>query len=103
MIQFGSLNYAELKFEQIKATIELRDAQWIDVSLRFKLKQGSVLPADMTELSALIICTYSGAVAQIVPQDEERDCEFQFTDEEKEQLLAFYERNVKQELQSQLR
>ncbi|NHN30677.1 hypothetical protein [Paenibacillus agricola] len=101
MIQFGSLHYAELKFEQIRATTELRDAQWIDVLLRFELKQGSVLPEDLTELSALIICTYAGAVAQIVPQDEGRDCEFQFTEDEKEQLLGYYEQNVKQELQAQ--
>jgi hypothetical protein len=102
MIQFGSLNVAELKFERIRATIEWRDAQWIDVWLRFELKPGSVLPEEITELSALAICTYSGAVAQIVPQDEGRDCEFQFTEDEKRQLLDFYEQNIKHELQSQI-
>jgi hypothetical protein len=103
MIQFGSLDYAELKFHQLRSQIEPRDTQWIDVELRFELDQGTMLPNDITELSALIICTYAGAVVQIVPQDEGRDCEYQFTEDEKRQLLGFYEQNVKLRLQSQLK
>ncbi|OXM87848.1 hypothetical protein [Paenibacillus rigui] len=98
MIQYGSTDLHELRFSSMRASIELRDAQWIDVEVLFELDlhQGSELPADLSELSALLICTYGGDIVQIVPQDEGRDCEYQFTDAEKEQLRQFYEQSVKQ-------
>jgi hypothetical protein len=98
MIQYGSLIHTELCFDKIRAQIDLRDEQWIDVELRLELDPGSVLPDDLSELTALLICTYSGDIAQIVPQDEGRDCEYQFTDGEKEQLRYYYEQNVKSRL-----
>lgn len=101
MIQFGSLDYAELRFQQLRAAIELRDSQWIDVELYFELEPGSKLPEGLTELSALLICTYAGDIAQIVPQDEGRDCEFQFTSDEKAQLVSYYESSVRSRLEAQ--
>ncbi|MEK3723460.1 hypothetical protein [Paenibacillus sp. FSL H8-0034] len=100
MIQFGSLDYAELRFQQMRATVEIRDKQWIDVELHLELEEGMALPDDFTELTALIFCTYAGEIAQIVPQDEGRDCEYQFTADEKEQLIHYYEQNVKPKLLS---
>lgn len=98
MIQYGSVEVKELKFEQLKSTIELRDDQWVDVEIRFELNKSSELPEDITDLTALLICTYAGGIAQIVPQDEGRDCEYQFTESEKEQLRTYYEKEVKPRL-----
>lgn len=100
MIQYGSTEVHELKFVSLRASIELRDQQWIDVEVQFELDEvnGSALPEDLTELSALLICTYAGQIAQIVPQDEGRDCEYQFTESEKEQLRNYYEHAVEKQL-----
>jgi len=98
MIQYGSVQIQELKFTELRATIDVRDEQWIDVEVRFELQNSGALPNDISDLSALLICTYAGGIAQIVPQDEGRDCEYQFTEAEKAQLRDFYELYVKQEL-----
>ncbi|MFH5184536.1 hypothetical protein ACHHV8_18865 [Paenibacillus sp. TAB 01] len=100
MIQYGSTDVHELLFASMRASIELRDRQWIDVEIQFELdwENGAALPDDVTELSALLICTYNGEIAQIVPQDEGRDCEFQFTESEKAQLRHYYEQSVKNQL-----
>ncbi|WP_282935404.1 hypothetical protein [Paenibacillus sp. RC67] len=102
MIQYGSVEVKDLKFIHMKSTIELRDEQWIDIEVRFGLGEGSELPNDITDLSALLICSYSGGIAQIVPQDEGRDCEYQFTESEKEQLRTYYENEVKPKLLSKV-
>lgn len=65
MIQFGSLDYAELRFHQMRATVEIRDKQWIDVELHLELEEGMVLPDDFTELTALIFCTYAGKLRKL--------------------------------------
>ncbi|WP_028548261.1 hypothetical protein [Paenibacillus sp. UNC451MF] len=95
MIQYGSVDVKELKFHRMKSTVDLRDEQWIDVEVRFDLGEGSELPHDLTDLSALLICSYSGGIAQIIPQDEGRDCEYQFTELEKAQLKDYYENEVR--------
>lgn len=102
MIQYGSSELHELRFVQMRATAERR-GQWLDVEIRFDLAEDSELPEQLEELTALLICTQDGAVVQIVPQDEGRDCEFQFTELEKEQLRSFYERGVLPKLAELLR
>lgn len=102
MIQYGSPEAKDLTFNRLRARAERReDGQWIDVEVRFDLAEGT-LPDGIEELTALIICTARGDIVQIVPQDEGRDCEFQFTDNEKAQLAAYYEAEVKPRLDAQL-
>ncbi|MCR8631821.1 MULTISPECIES: hypothetical protein [Paenibacillus] len=98
MIQYGSEHNADLKFLQLQASIEVRDSQWVDVELSFELSEDSLMPTDLTDLTALLVCTRSGEIFQIVPQDEGRDCEYQFTEAEKVQLRQFYEAQVKSRL-----
>ncbi|MCS7461083.1 hypothetical protein N0M98_13095 [Paenibacillus doosanensis] len=98
MIQYGSVDVKEMQLIRLRASIDLRDEQWIDVEIRFGVGNADTIPDDVTDLTALLICTYSGGVAQIVPQDGGIDCEYQFTPGEKEQLLAFYELQVKPQL-----
>ncbi|ALS22435.1 hypothetical protein [Paenibacillus naphthalenovorans] len=95
MIAYGGTELKELRFERMEARIEPRDEQWIDVEVRFRLADGSVPPEGFEELSALLICTHDGEIFDIVPQDEGRDCEFRFTESEKQQLRSFYEREVR--------
>jgi len=92
MIKYGSDHITELVFRDMSARIELRDGgQWVDIEIRFALDPGTPAPEDLIDLTALVICTAGGAIAQIVPQDEGIDCEYQFTASEKEQLRQFVE------------
>ncbi|NOU93817.1 hypothetical protein GC093_11360 [Paenibacillus sp. LMG 31456] len=98
MIQYGSDDHSDLIFQRLHASIEPRDSQWVDVELSFELSPESVMPTDLLDLTALLVCTHSGEIFQIVPQDEGRDCEYQFTETEKVQLRQYYETQVKPKL-----
>ncbi|MDQ0057995.1 hypothetical protein [Paenibacillus harenae] len=89
MIKYGLDRVTELRFRAIKPSIERRDHQWMDITLRFELEADTPVPDDLIDFTALVICTHSGAIAQIVPQDEGCDCEYQFTVGEKEQITNF--------------
>lgn len=91
MIKYGLDRITELQFTAFHPTIERRDGQWIDISLRFELAQETAAPDDLIDLTALVICTHAGAIAQIVPQDEGIDCDYQFTAGEKDQITAYIE------------
>lgn len=96
MIRYGDPVVEELRFTQLKAIVEPRDdGQWVDVEISFGLGEGCRVPEGIEDLTALLICTRAGDIVQIVPQDEGRDCEFQFTEEEKQQLRRFYEQEVR--------
>lgn len=98
MIRYGDTEAQELKFVRLRAQAGPRDEQWTDVEVRFDLEPGTTLPEEISELTGWIICTRSGDIVQIVPQDEGRDIEFQFTDQEKEQLRTYYESEVRPRL-----
>ncbi len=90
MIQYMSENVHELIFSRFIPSVEIRDEQWVDIELRFEFaSESDPIPEVISELTALVICTHQGAIAQIVPQDEGCDCEFQFTPQEKEQITQF--------------
>ncbi|WP_248925658.1 hypothetical protein [Paenibacillus hamazuiensis] len=94
MLKYGSPETGELRFKAFRSRVERRDEQWIDVELRFELEEGSALPDDVTDLTALVICTKKGDVFQVVPQDEGMDCEYQFTPSEKEQIIRYVEQEL---------
>jgi hypothetical protein len=91
MIKYGLDKVTELKFQGFQAAIEQRDGQWVDIELRFQLAEATPAPDDLIDLTGLVICTHEGQIAQIVPQDEGIDCEYQFTVGEKEQIRAYIE------------
>lgn len=93
MIKYGSDRITELKFKDFYPRIERRDHQWVDIVLRPELSEQTTLPDDLIDFTALVICTTNGTVVQILPQDEDCDCEYQFTFSEKEQIRAFVERD----------
>lgn len=92
MLKYGSPDTTELKFKRFVAEVEPRDEQWIDIVLRFELEEENAIPLDVTDLTALVICTRGGEIFQMVPQDEGCDCEYQFTPGEKEQIRDYVER-----------
>jgi len=100
MIKYGSDRITELNFVSFQPTIERRNEQWVDIALDFELAANTPAPDDLIDLSALVICTADGAIAQMIPLDEDCDCEYQFTAGEKEQIAAF----INQEhIQAQIR
>ncbi|MFD0587073.1 hypothetical protein ACFQZE_03570 [Paenibacillus sp. GCM10027627] len=91
MIKYGLDRVMELKFVEFRPVIEKRDEQWIDIVLHPVLDKATPIPDDLIQFSALVICTLDGTVVQMVPQDEDCDCEYQFTFSEKEQIKSFVE------------
>ncbi|UVI27652.1 hypothetical protein [Paenibacillus spongiae] len=91
MIQYGSDRVYELKFNAYYPKLERRNDQWVDIDLKLVLSPDTPAPAETTDLTALVICTVHGVIAQIVPLDEGCDCEFQFTADEKAQITAYIE------------
>lgn len=91
MIKYGLERVTELKFEAYKVNMERRDNQWVDITLHFEVAADTPIPDDLIDFSGLVICTLGGNIAQIVPQDEDCDCEYQFTTFEKEQIRTYIE------------
>ncbi|WP_424768902.1 hypothetical protein [Paenibacillus sp. sgz302251] len=102
MIKYGLDRITELKFQSFQPVIERRDDQWVDIVLRFELSPAAEAPSDLIDFTALVICTLDGAIAQMIPQDEGCDCEYQFTVGEKEQITAIImQPDIQAEIQKQ--
>lgn len=98
MIKYGLDTVQHLQFLQFIPRIELRpDGQWIDIELRFEVAEATPLPDDVVDLTILAICTSRGQLAQVIPQDEGIDCEYQFTPLEKEQIERYIDSAVLQQ------
>ncbi|WP_214629768.1 hypothetical protein [Paenibacillus agaridevorans] len=89
MIKYGLDTVAELKFSSFEFRIERRDEQWVDIYLQPGLEEETPVPSDMIAFTIWVICTHDGTVVQMLPQDEDCDCEYGFTVGEKEQIAAF--------------
>ncbi|MBO7746014.1 hypothetical protein I8J29_17535 [Paenibacillus sp. MWE-103] len=97
MIQYGSDTVTHLKFRSFAPRLERRDAQWIDIELAVDVDPATPVPSGLAAMTALVICTHGGVIAQIVPLDEGTDCEFQFTADEKDQIRAYIEDEAMQQ------
>ncbi|REK77099.1 hypothetical protein [Paenibacillus paeoniae] len=89
MIKYGSDHITELRFTSFDATIERRDDQWVDIVLRPTLDEGTPVPDDLIQFTLYVICTLDGTIVQMIPQDDDCDCEYQLTFSEKEQVRAY--------------
>lgn len=94
MIKYGQTEIKDLKFHSFQSIVETRDDLLMDIWLRFELDESTPLPEDLTELSAWVIATHQGKIVEIVPQDEGTDCEYRFTQEEKQQIIDYVEEEV---------
>ncbi|MCU6708173.1 hypothetical protein M6D81_05560 [Paenibacillus sp. J5C_2022] len=96
MIKYGLDRITELKFRSFMPHVERRDEQWIDIVLQPELAEATPVPDDVIDFTILVICTHDGTIVQMVPQDEDCDCEYGFTVGEKEQIAAYVASDVMQ-------
>lgn len=89
MFRYGEDMPKELKFTGFEASVDRRDAQWIDAELVLRVDASTPLPDDVIDLTALVVCTHAGHPIQIEALDEGIDCEYQFTIFEKEQIERY--------------
>src|SRR5690606_3891351 len=89
MIKNGSEHVTELRFEAMSARLELRNDQWVDIDIRSTGEEATPVPHDLIGRSARVITSTAGLIAQIVPQDEGCDCDYQLTGQEKEQRAGY--------------
>lgn len=94
MIKYGQTEIQDLKFHSFRSNVESRDDLLMDIWIRFELDASTPLPEDLTELTAWVIATHQGRIVEIVPQDEGTDCEYRFTQEEKQQITRYVEEEV---------
>ncbi|MFF2887426.1 hypothetical protein [Paenibacillus sp. NPDC057967] len=102
MIKYGSDQITELRFTRFDASMERRDDQWVDIVLRPTVDEGTPVPDDLIQFTLYVICTLDGTIVQMVPQDEDCDCEYQLTFSEKEQVSAYMTQPAIQEAISNL-
>lgn len=102
MIKYGSDRITELRFISFEPHMERRDDQWVDIVLRPTLDEHTPVPSDLIQFTVYVICTLDGTIVQMIPQDEDCDCEYQLTFSEKEQVRAFIEQPSIQETISNL-
>ncbi|MFD0958968.1 hypothetical protein [Paenibacillus chungangensis] len=89
MIKYGLDRITELEFLGFTPRVERRDGQWIDIVLQPELAEATPAPDDLIHFTILVICTHDGTIVQMVPQDEDCDCEYGFTVGEKEQIATY--------------
>ncbi|GAE36515.1 hypothetical protein [Halalkalibacter akibai] len=87
MIDLTFEKYSECKLENFKIVDSYRVQQWIHFIVSFR---GDV-PAELVEPEALVITGESGSVLQVILREEGCDSPlFQFTDNEKKQIIEWF-------------
>jgi len=92
MYKYDGSEYRELKFASIEAHAEERDGQWIDVYFKFTPANPAHMPTELQLPSGWLICTIYGQPVQYVVLDDGCDTEYQFTEDEKQQIMSDIER-----------
>ncbi|WNB92995.1 hypothetical protein [Bacillus sp. NEB1478] len=96
MYQYGFMNYFEGQLEFNHYDIA-QVGPWYNVYLSFDITNIEILPEGISEPSALIVFDKDGEMQEIIAHDEGVDCEYKFTDQEKDQIVAFLQKiNVNQ-------
>ncbi|MDF2718004.1 MAG: hypothetical protein K0R28_4929 [Paenibacillus sp.] len=90
MIKFNAELMFEADLRPYRPVVERREP-YIDIYLKLD-KSGAEWPADLSEPGALIICRSDGEPIQYVVLDEGCDCEYRFTEREKELLKAYVQK-----------
>ncbi|MCM3718744.1 hypothetical protein [Fictibacillus phosphorivorans] len=91
MFKYGFTNYFEgiLNFTGYEIN---KVGPWLNVYLSFEIENVEILPEGLNEPSALVVYDHEGELQDIIAQDEGVDCEYKFTDKEKEQIQTYLER-----------
>ncbi|WP_289486475.1 hypothetical protein [Fictibacillus enclensis] len=88
MYKYGFQNYFEANFTAFYPEV-MKSGHWINVYLTFEYSKDTMLPADLTDPSALVVFDLEGEVQDFIVHDEGVDSEYKFTETEKKRLLDF--------------
>lgn len=88
MYKYGFENYFEAKFTSIYPEV-MKSGHWINVYFTFEFSADTILPHDLLDPSGLVVFDLEGEVQDFIVHDEGVDCEYKFTDSEKEQVIAY--------------
>lgn len=91
MIKYDANLLFEAELRPYRPAVERR-GRLVDVYVRLEAPEGAEWPADLTEPGALIVYGADGEPIDYVVLDEGCDCEYRFTEREKEQLKQYVER-----------
>ncbi|UZJ80085.1 hypothetical protein [Fictibacillus sp. KU28468] len=92
MYKYGFQNYFEADFTAFYPEV-MKGEHWINVYLNFDLSAETKLPGDLYDPSALVVFDRDGEVQDFIVHDEGVDCEYKFTDREKEKMLSYIKKH----------
>jgi len=87
MFKFNAQLMFEAEIRPFRAFAERR-GPFLDIYMQLE-PDGQRWPDDLTEPGALVICDETGNPIDYVVQSEGCDCEYRFTESEKEQLRRY--------------
>lgn len=90
MMKYDALQVFEAELHPYAPVAERR-GMFVDIYVKLK-PLGADWPADLSEPGALVICRPDGEPIDYVVLDGGCDCEYRFTESEKEQLRRYVER-----------
>ncbi|MED1862107.1 hypothetical protein P4V41_01360 [Fictibacillus nanhaiensis] len=88
MYKYGFTNYFEGILHFTGHDV-VQVGQWTNVYVSFEIDNLEILPEGLNEPSALVVYDGNGELQEIIAHDEGVDCEYKFTDKEKEQINEY--------------
>jgi hypothetical protein len=88
MYKYGFTNYFEGKLNFTGYEI-IQVGPWLNVYLSFEIENVEILPEGLSDPSALAVYNKDRELQEIIAHDEGVDCEYKFTDKEKEQIISY--------------
>lgn len=88
MYKYGFTNYFEGNLQFLNYDV-VQVGPWTNVYISFQIKNLEVFPDGLNEPSALAVYNTEGELQEIIAHDEGVDCEYKFTDKEKEQITNY--------------
>lgn len=88
MFKYGFTNYFEGKLNFTNYEI-IQVGPWLNVYISFDIENVEILPEGLNDPSALAVYDQDGELQEIIAHDEGVDCEYKFTDKEKEQITSY--------------
>ncbi len=88
MYKYGFTNYFEGNLTFTGYDV-VQVGPWTNVYISFEIENVEIFPEGLSEPSALAIYNGEGELQEIIAHDEGVDCEYKFTDKEKEQITNY--------------
>ncbi|MBD7962801.1 hypothetical protein [Fictibacillus norfolkensis] len=88
MYKYGFTNYFEGSLHFTGHDV-VQVGPWTNVDISFEIDNLEIFPEGLSEPSALAVYDGNGELQEIIAHDEGVDCEYKFTDKEKEQINEY--------------